>query len=86
MFAFEARPEVTAVRPHRKIPSSPKSVASRELAYRLNDGIHVRLLWHPVTDSVSISVDDSKTGDRFEQPVPAAEALVAFNHPFAYAQ
>jgi hypothetical protein len=59
--------------------------AARELAYRVNDGIHVALLWHPADDSVSISVDDRRTGERFDLPVPGNRALFAFNHPFAYA-
>jgi hypothetical protein len=58
---------------------------ARELAYRVNDGIHVLLLWHPADDSVSISVDDERTGERFELPVPGDRAMFAFNHPFAYA-
>jgi hypothetical protein len=57
----------------------------RELAYRVSDGIHVLLLWHPVDDSVSISVDDERTGERFELPVDRDRAMFAFNHPFAYA-
>ena len=57
----------------------------RELAYRFNDGIHVLLLWHPADDSVSISVDDERTGESFELPVPGDRAMFAFNHPYAYA-
>jgi hypothetical protein len=58
---------------------------ARELAYRVNDGIHVHLLWHPADDSVSISLDDRRTGLSFELPVPGDRAMFAFNHPFAYA-
>jgi hypothetical protein len=57
----------------------------REMAYRATDGIHVALLWHPVDDSVSVAVDDTRTGERFHIPVRRADALFAFNHPFAYA-
>jgi hypothetical protein len=57
----------------------------RELAYRVNDGIHVFLFWHPADDSVSLTVDDERTGVRFELPVERDRALFAFNHPFAYA-
>ena len=59
--------------------------AARELAYRVNDGIHVLLLWHPADDSVSISVDDTKNGTQFAVPVSREKALFAFHHPFAYA-
>jgi hypothetical protein len=64
---------------------SPGS-AARELAYRVNDGIHVLLLWHPVENAVSIAVDDQRTGERFELPVAPERALWAFNHPYAYAR
>ena len=57
----------------------------RELAYRVNDGIHVSLFWNPVSDAVSLSVDDDRTGEHFELPVERDRALFAFNHPFAYA-
>ena len=67
-------------------PSASEQPSWRELAYRVNNGIHVRLLWHPKDDSVSISVDDTTTGECFERPVPGGEALFAFNHPFVYAQ
>ena len=56
----------------------------RELAYRVNDGIHVFLFWHPADDSVSVRVDDHTTGERFDVPVKRHEALFAFNHPFVF--
>jgi hypothetical protein len=65
--------------------TSTRNRHGRELAYRVNDGIHVTLLWHPTDDSVSISVDDRRTGQRFERPVPGSRAMFAFDHPFAYA-
>jgi hypothetical protein len=58
--------------------------AARELAYRVSDGIHVFLFWHPGDDSVSLRVDDRKTGQQFDMPVKRHEAMFAFNHPFAY--
>ena len=58
---------------------------AREMAYRACDGFNVALLWHPTDDSVSVSVDDTRTGERFHIPVRRADALFAFNHPFAYA-
>lgn len=59
--------------------------APRELAARVNDGIHVALLWHPATDEVCVRVDDRRLGVRFEAPVAAERALHAFIHPFTYA-
>ena len=57
----------------------------REMAYRVNDGIQVALLWHPGDDSVSVSVHDGRTGESFSMPVRRSDAMFAFNHPFAYA-
>jgi hypothetical protein len=57
---------------------------ARELAARVNDGIHVLLLWHPADDAVTVSVADDRTGERFELPVAPDRALDAFYHPFAY--
>ena len=56
----------------------------RELNRRSGGGVDVVLRWHPETDSVSIAVDDEKTGDRFEVEVAGDKALDAFEHPFAY--
>jgi hypothetical protein len=60
----------------------------RELAYRRNDGIDVRLLWLKDVEPPQVKVDvaDSKTGDEFSVPVRQGEnALDVFNHPYAYA-
>jgi hypothetical protein len=56
-----------------------------ELASRENDGIEVSLLWSKPTGRTKVVVSDSKLDDTFELEVPGAEALEAFNHPFAYA-
>jgi hypothetical protein len=57
----------------------------RELAHRSGDGIDVTLLWSPQTDRVSVLVVDVRSGEAFELPVPGADALEAFAHPYAYA-
>jgi hypothetical protein len=57
----------------------------RELDGRTNDHIEVRLLWNSLTDSVSVSVHDSRHGESFQFDVAPARALDAFHHPFAYA-
>jgi len=57
----------------------------RELASRESDGLAVRLVWHPSEDAVTVSVTDSRTGDRFQLVVDRKRALDAFYHPFAYA-
>lgn len=58
----------------------------RELDSRTSDGIHVRLLWHPADDHVSVAVRDTKTGDEFEVPVASRDrARDVYHHPYAYA-
>ena len=59
--------------------------ASRELAARDTDGLHVQLLWNPIADAVSVAVDDLRAGERFHLAVASERALDAFYHPFAYA-
>ena len=56
-----------------------------ELASRESDGVLVQLLWHPEDDAVTVSVNDSRAGHRFELVVDRRRALDAFYHPFAYA-
>ena len=57
----------------------------RELDRRTSDGIDVRLLWNPLADQVVLAVHDARTDESFELQVPAADALFAFHHPYAYA-
>ena len=57
----------------------------RELAVRESDGLHVLLLWHPREDALTVSVEDTRAGDRFQLVVARDRALDAFSHPFAYA-
>ena len=59
--------------------------ASRELASRASNGVHVLLLWYPREDAVTVEVEDSRDGQRFELAVERSCALDAFYHPFAYA-
>jgi hypothetical protein len=56
-----------------------------ELDARTADGISVRLLWYPTTDTVTVAVFDSTHDSGFELAVDAAAAADAFRHPFAYA-
>jgi hypothetical protein len=59
--------------------------ASRELAARESDGLHVALLCHPGENALTVSVEDERVGDRFQLAVASDRALDAFYHPFAYA-
>jgi hypothetical protein len=58
----------------------------RELHSRINDGIHVRLLWRKDDDRVVVAVDDAKSGESFVLNVKRHEsAMDVFHHPYAYA-
>lgn len=57
----------------------------RELAYRVNDGLEVSLLWLKRANRLTVLVADGRTGDSFELPVGKHEPLDVFYHPFAYA-
>jgi hypothetical protein len=72
-------------KPERSAARQPERSVARQLADRVSDGLHVQLLWHPADDSVSVAVDDRRSGEHFESPVPRDRALFAFNHPFAFA-
>jgi hypothetical protein len=65
----------------RTTPDPP----TRELDHRYGDGIEVKLLWNSLTDRVSVTVEDERTGEFFELGVDPADALIAFEHPYAYA-
>jgi hypothetical protein len=58
---------------------------TRELAAREGEGLHVRLLWDPIADTITVAVDDLREGDRLRLAVARERALDAFYHPFAYA-
>ena len=65
---------------------SPHLQTARELHSRVNDGLHVRLLWAASEDRVLVAVVDSKTDDRFVIEVREGErAMDVFHHPYAYA-
>ena len=58
---------------------------TRELDHRVSDGIEVRLLWNPLTNRVSVTVEDERSGGCFKLDVDPEEALTAFHHPYLYA-
>ena len=57
---------------------------SLELAERTDGGTLVRLLWSRTDDAVRLEVYDLHTGEAFTSPVPKAEAMQAFDHPYLY--
>ena len=77
-----ARPAAARTEGEAMTSPTPKV---RELAARESDGVRVLLLWHPREDAVTVSVEDSRAGHRFELAVAGDRALEAFYHPFAYA-
>ena len=56
-----------------------------ELARRSSSGIEVGLYWSKTTNRVSIDVFDQRLDEGFAFEVDGADALEAFNHPYAYA-
>jgi hypothetical protein len=56
----------------------------RELDHRRVDGISVTLYWNSQANRVYLTVEDDRLGTRCELEVPAADALNAFRHPYAY--
>ena len=69
---------------HTTTPAVSAGNDWRELAMREGDGIEVRLLWSKSADRVQVTVVDSKFDEEFVLDVAGADALAAFNHPFAY--
>jgi hypothetical protein len=64
---------------------SPPPTRTRELDHRHRDGLDVRLVWEPRTNSVSVIVQDDRSGESLAFEVGGADALAAFHHPYAYA-
>jgi hypothetical protein len=56
-----------------------------ELHHRSADGIEVTLLWSRQSNTLTVAVEDSRSGESFAVPAPAEKALDVFAHPFAYA-
>lgn len=72
----ELRTELTHLVPDERI---------RELAVRAGDGPRVQLLWNPITDAVTVEVEDLRAGNGLHLAVDRERALDAYCHPFAYA-
>jgi hypothetical protein len=71
---------------HIATPAAPAASSDwRELASRENDGLEVSLLWSKSEDRVRVAVVDERLDETFEFDIAGADALAAFNHPFAFA-
>ena len=58
----------------------------RELDHRSSDGVRVTLLWSMRTNRVFVSLVDGRDDSFMHFEVAPAEALDAFQHPYAYAE
>ena len=77
-------PHVTYLGPAHPESSDPTTM--RELQTRVNDGLHVSLLWRQSDGRVWVAVTDTKTDQAFSLPVREDERpLDVFHHPYAYA-
>ena len=65
---------------------SPPPSWIRELDHRHRDGLDVVLMWEPRTNTVSVIVQDDRSGESLAFEVAGADALAAFHHPCAYAR
>jgi hypothetical protein len=67
--------------------TTPARIASRpqlrELARRSADGLDVALYWQPGDGSLIVSVADARSGQTWRLTPEAADALAAYEHPFA---
>jgi hypothetical protein len=57
----------------------------RELAHRARDGVEVVLFWHQLSNELTVSVSDRRSGAYFELAAAPDSALDVFDHPYAYA-
>ena len=79
-------PRLSWKRPTRRPHTEPAAAEPlRELAVRVVDGMRIVLSWRPTRDDVVVSVDDARTGERFQLAVAGDRAMHAFHHPVAYA-
>jgi hypothetical protein len=65
--------------------STSYEIGIHELDRRSTDGIDVALQWTGRTNEVAVVVVDTRNGETLRIEVDAADALVAFRHPYAYA-
>jgi len=58
----------------------------RELHSRVNEGVHIRLLWCENDGRLAVAVTDTRSCEAFSIEIRDGEdALDVFHHPFAYA-
>ena len=59
----------------------------RELDERMGHDLRVTLYWDDRDDTLAVEVEDFKSPERAHAliGIPPADAMLAFEHPFAYA-
>jgi hypothetical protein len=62
-----------------------RAAGLRELAYRVDGGVEVTLLWDAHENGVAVTVSDMRSGDWFVLHPENDKALEVFYHPYAYA-
>jgi hypothetical protein len=58
---------------------------ARELCQRSSDGIDVRLVWYPSTETLAVLVDDPSRFEILEVPVGENDPMDVYEHPFYHA-
>jgi hypothetical protein len=76
---------MTTEKGFRMSPTVILTDTARELDAREADGLEITLVWYQAENALAVRVFDTRTGERHEIPVDAADAREAFEHPFAYA-
>ena len=61
------------------------AIERRELAQRANHGIAVALFGSKSSNRLTIEITETRLGESIEFEVAAADALDAFQHPYAHA-
>jgi hypothetical protein len=83
--SFEAALNAGPTRRGRAVMRIKERTERRELAHRTNDGFDVTLFWSKASNRVTISVFHARSTTALEFEVDRANALHAFDHPYAYA-
>jgi len=58
---------------------------ARELCHRSADGVDVRLVWYPATESLAVLVEDPRDLESLEVPVGDADPMDVYEHPYYHA-
>jgi hypothetical protein len=65
--------------------AASRSATFRELAYRVNGGVEVTLLWNVLENRLAVTVSDPRSGETLVIDTEHSHALDVFYHPYAHA-